>query len=91
MLVDNQEVLEKIFSECKTIIAIHSENDNIIKTNLESFKAIYGDEIPVKFHPKIRSEEACYDASSRAVALVKKAWHKTPHPSYQHCKRIGVV
>lgn len=72
MLVDNPEVLEKIFSQCKTIIAIHSENDDIIKINLESFKAIYGEDIPVKFHPKIRSEEACYDASSRAVALAKK-------------------
>ena len=72
MLVDNPEVLEKIFSQCKTIIAIHSENDNIIKANLESFKTIYGEDIPVKFHPKIRSEEACYDSSSRALALAKK-------------------
>ncbi len=72
MLVDNPEVLEQIFKECKTLIATHSENDNIIKANLEEFKAIYGEDIPVKFHPKIRSEEACYDASSRAVAMAKK-------------------
>ncbi|MDF2156932.1 dihydroorotase [Algoriphagus sp. CAU 1675] len=72
MLVDNPEVLEGIFRECKMLIAIHSENDNIIKANLEAFKEIYGEDIPVKFHPKIRSEEACYDASSRAVALAKK-------------------
>lgn len=72
MLVDNPEVLDRIFKECKTLIAIHSENDHIIKANLEEFKAIYGEDIPVKFHPKIRSEEACYDASSRAVALAKK-------------------
>ncbi|MBN3520553.1 dihydroorotase [Algoriphagus lutimaris] len=72
MLVDNPHVLEKIFEKCKTLIAIHSENDNIIKANLDSFKEIYGEDIPVKFHPKIRSEEACYDASSRAVAMAKK-------------------
>lgn len=72
MLVDNLEVLEGIFKECKMLIAIHSENDNIIKANLESFQEIYGDNIPVKYHPKIRSEEACYDASSRAVAMAKK-------------------
>lgn len=72
MLVDNPEVLEQIFKECKALIAIHSENDHIIKTNLEEFKAIYGEDIPVKYHPKIRSEEACYDASSRAVAMAKK-------------------
>lgn len=72
MVVDNIESLEGIFSNYKGLLAIHSENDHIIKANLEEFKAIYGDDIPVKFHPKIRSEEACYDASSRAVAMAKK-------------------
>ncbi|WP_075351779.1 dihydroorotase [Algoriphagus marinus] len=72
MVVDNIESLEGIFRECKALIAIHSENDHIIAANLAEFKAIYGDDIPVKFHPKIRSEEACYDASSRAVAMAKK-------------------
>lgn len=72
MVVDNIESLEDIFRECKALIAIHSENDHIIATNLAEYKAIYGDDIPVKFHPKIRSEEACYDASSRAVAMAKK-------------------
>ncbi len=72
MVVDNIESLEGIFKECKAIIAIHSENDSIIKANLDEFKSIYGEDIPVKFHPKIRSEEACYDASSRAVAMAKK-------------------
>ncbi|MEP0711720.1 dihydroorotase [Algoriphagus sp.] len=72
MVVDNIESLEGIFKECKAIIAIHSENDDIIKANFDEYKAIYGDDIPVKFHPKIRSEEACYDASSRAVAMAKK-------------------
>ncbi|MFC3879179.1 dihydroorotase [Algoriphagus namhaensis] len=72
MVVDNIESLEGIFRECKALIAIHSENDHIIASNLAEFKAIYGDDIPVKYHPKIRSEEACYDASSRAVAMAKK-------------------
>jgi dihydroorotase len=54
MVVDNIESLEGIFREFKALIAIHSENDHIIATNLAEFKAIYGDDIPVKFHPKIR-------------------------------------
>ncbi len=72
MVVNNIESLEGIFKEYKGLLAIHSENDHIIKANLDEYKAKYGDEIPVKFHPKIRSEEACYDASSRAVAMAKK-------------------
>lgn len=72
MVVDNIESLEGIFKEYKGLLAIHSENDHIIKANLDAYKAEYGEDIPVKFHPKIRSEEACYDASSRAVAMAKK-------------------
>jgi dihydroorotase len=72
MLVDNPQSLDRIFSECKMIIATHSENDNIIKANLEKYQAEYGDEIPVKYHPKIRTAEACYNASKKVVDLARK-------------------
>ncbi|GGF35410.1 dihydroorotase [Echinicola rosea] len=72
MLVDNQETLEGIFEKCEMLIATHSENDDIIKANLEKYKAEYGDDIPIKYHPKIRSAEACYDASKRVVDLARK-------------------
>lgn len=72
MVVDNIESLEGIFKHYKGLLAIHSENDHIIAANLAEYLAKYGEDIPVKFHPKIRSEEACYDASSRAVAMAKK-------------------
>lgn len=72
MLVDNQETLEGIFEKCEMLIATHSENDDIIKANLEKYRGEYGDDIPVKFHPKIRSAEACYDASKRVVDLARK-------------------
>ncbi|PRY86272.1 dihydroorotase [Mongoliibacter ruber] len=72
MLVDNQESLERIFRECKLLIATHSENDNIIKENLAKYKEKYGDDIPMKYHPLIRSEEACYDASKKVVDMARK-------------------
>ncbi|AFL84168.1 dihydroorotase, multifunctional complex type [Belliella baltica DSM 15883] len=72
MLVDNQESLKRIFSECKLLIATHSENDNIIKENLEKYKAEFGEDIPTEYHPKIRTEEACYDASKRVVDLARQ-------------------
>ncbi|MFN3801890.1 dihydroorotase [Belliella pelovolcani] len=72
MLVDNQESLRRIFAECKLLIATHSENDNIIKENLEKYKTEFGDDIPPSYHPKIRSEEACYDASKRVVDLARQ-------------------
>jgi len=72
MLVDDEAVLEKIFSSTSMLIAAHCEDEATIRENLEKYKAEYGDDIPVKYHPLIRSAEACYISSSRAVALAKK-------------------
>lgn len=72
MLVDNQDVLEKIFSSTSMLIAVHAEDEGTIQRNLAEYKAQYGDDIPVKYHPIIRSEEACYISSSKAIELAKK-------------------
>lgn len=72
MLVDNEEVLEKIFSSTKMLISVHCEDEATIRKNTEHYKAIYGDDIPLKFHPIIRSEEACFLSSSKAIELAKK-------------------
>lgn len=72
MLVDDQDTLENIFANTKTLIAVHCEDEATIKANLEKFKEEYGDNIPPEAHPLIRSTEACYISSSQAVALAKK-------------------
>ena len=72
MLVDDEKVLENIFSNTDLLISAHCEDEATIKHNLEKYKATYGDDIPIKYHPAIRSEEACYLSSSRAVALAEK-------------------
>ena len=72
MLVDNEEVLEKIFSSTNMLIAVHCEDETTIKKNLQEAVNTFGEDIPVKLHPKIRSEEACYLSSSKAIALAKK-------------------
>ena len=72
MLVDNEAVLEKIFSSTKMIISVHCEDEETIRKNTTLFKEKYGDDIPIKYHPIIRSEEACYLSSSKAIELAKK-------------------
>ena len=72
MLVDNQESLEKIFSSTKMLIAVHCEDEGTIRANLERYKAEFGEDIPVEYHHLIRSEEACYLSSSKAIELAKK-------------------
>ncbi|KAB1068365.1 dihydroorotase [Tamlana haliotis] len=72
MLVDNPEVLEKIFSSTDLLISVHCEDEGTIKANFKKYHDEYGDDIPVKFHPEIRSEEACYLSSSKAIELAKK-------------------
>ena len=72
LLADNPDTMEKLFSKCKSIIAIHSENENIIEENEKVYRAKYGDNIPVECHPLIRNEEACYQSTKRAIELAKK-------------------
>lgn len=72
MLVDKEEALDKLFENVKTIIAVHSEDDVMIKQNLEAFKQRYGADIPVEMHPLIRSREACFASTKKAIARAKK-------------------
>lgn len=72
MLVDDPKVLEKIFSSTKLLISTHCEDEDTIKRNLETHLKKYGNDIPIECHPIIRSEEACYLSSSKAIELAKK-------------------
>lgn len=72
LLADSPEIMEKLFANCPAIITIHSEREEIIEANEEKFRAEYGDDVPVKFHPVIRSVEACYSSTKRAIEIAKK-------------------
>ncbi|MEM0941190.1 MAG: dihydroorotase [Bacteroidota bacterium] len=72
MLVDDPKTLERIFRNAPILIATHCEDEEMIRKNTEEFTAKYGDEIPFTYHPIIRSEEACYLSSSKAIELAKK-------------------
>ena len=72
MLVDKESVLEGLFSRVGALIATHCEDETTVRANLAAFQEKYGESIPVSAHPLIRSEEACYLSSSKAVALAKK-------------------
>lgn len=72
MLVDNKQVLEAIFSKCDMLIAVHCEDEETIRKNSAKIKTEYGEDLPIRFHPLIRSAEACYKSSSMAVDLAKK-------------------
>ena len=72
MLVDNRETLKNIFAEVPALIAIHSEDEATIRRNREFYVKKYGEDLPIKFHPLIRSNEACYKCTARAVELATK-------------------
>ncbi|WKK57337.1 dihydroorotase [Sphingobacterium sp. BN32] len=72
MLVDNEQSLEAIFSQAPTLIATHCEDEATIQANLAAYKEKYGDNVTIEMHPLIRSAEACYLSSSKAVELAKK-------------------
>jgi dihydroorotase len=72
LLADSPDTMEKLFANCKSIIAIHSEKEEIVAANEQAFREKYGEEIPAKLHPIIRSAEGCYEATKRAIGLAKK-------------------
>ncbi len=72
MLVDNETALENIFKNAPTLVATHCEDEATITANLAAYKEKYGDNISIDMHPLIRSAEACYLSSSKAVELAKK-------------------
>ena len=72
MLVDDPEVLEKIFKSTDMVISVHCEDETTVCKNLEAHIDEFGDDIPIKYHSVIRSEEACYLSSSKAIELAQK-------------------
>ncbi len=72
MLVDNETALKELFSHTTLPVAAHCEDEPIIKKNSELYKEKYGEEVPIKMHPLIRSREACFKSSSHAVDLARE-------------------
>lgn len=72
MLVDDQKTLTEIFTHAPCLIATHCEDESTIRKNTEAAIEKYGEVIPMDEHPIIRSREACYMSSSKAVELAKK-------------------
>ncbi|MEK7258138.1 MAG: dihydroorotase, partial [Bacteroidota bacterium] len=72
MLVDDPATLENLFSRCPMLIATHCEDEATIRRNELIFREKYGENIPVEFHPEIRSAEGCLKSSSLAVGLAKR-------------------
>ena len=85
MLVDNEKALTQIFSQSPLLIATHCEDETAVRRNMESYREKYGEDMPIRYHPEIRSEEACWKSSSFAVELAKK------HNSRLHILHISTA
>ena len=69
MLVDSDAALNRIFTRTGLPVMAHCEDTQLISRNMERAKALYGPDPDVSLHPAIRSEEACYRCTRRAVEL----------------------
>ncbi len=76
MLLDNETTLKKIFLNTDALIAVHCEDEDIIKKNITYYREKYGNDIPMNLHSKIRSEQACYLSSKKAINLAKQTGAK---------------
>jgi len=71
VLVDDETTLSEIFKSSPILIATHCEDTPSIIESQENYRQIYGDDVPISLHPKIRSEEACVKSTSMAIELAK--------------------
>jgi dihydroorotase len=71
-LVDNEEAIVELFKTVPALIAIHAESESCIRANKEKYTALFGDTLPVSYHPLIRDVEACYESTSLAVNLANR-------------------
>ncbi|MBN2164712.1 MAG: dihydroorotase [Marinilabiliaceae bacterium] len=76
MLVDNEYTLKQIFSKVSLPITTHCEDEDTIKKNTVKYKALYGDNPSFNIHPQIRSDEACFLSTKKAVELAKETGAK---------------
>ena len=72
LLADNPAILEKLFANCQSIIAIHAEKEKLVEENERIFREKYGEDVPIEFHPIVRSAQGCFEASKDAIALATK-------------------
>jgi len=72
MLISDSVFLDKLFSKTPVLLVIHAEDEEIIKQNSEFYRKKFGNNIPVIYHPKIRTEEACFKSSSFAVKMAER-------------------
>ncbi|OQB55580.1 MAG: Allantoinase [Bacteroidetes bacterium ADurb.Bin145] len=72
MLADNEESLRILFKEALLPVAAHCEDEQIIRKNTGFYTKEYGDEVPFRIHPLIRSREACFKSASFAVKLARE-------------------
>ncbi|MFE3870966.1 dihydroorotase [Flavobacterium sp. ZS1P70] len=78
ILANYPEFLEQLFSRTDTLVALHSEDDSLIKKNTEDYKRLYGAEIPFFYHSLIRDEEVCLKATKRVISIAEK-YHTRLH------------
>jgi dihydroorotase len=72
MLVNNQNILEEVFRHAPTLIAVHCEDEDIIRSNIEQARSRFGEQVPFSFHPIIRNSEACYRSTAKAVDMASR-------------------
>jgi dihydroorotase len=72
MLVDNPQVLEELFKSCPTLICTHCEDQKTVEDNLAKAKAQFGESVPIQWHPRIRSHEACMRSTELAMSLARR-------------------
>lgn len=76
MLVDSTEVMERIMEHVPALMAVHAEDEELLKANREAVVKRYGENLEMEFHPVIRNHKVCFTASKKAVEVARRCNHR---------------
>ncbi|MBD5422723.1 MAG: dihydroorotase [Bacteroides sp.] len=76
MLVDNSEAIDRLFAEVPALVAVHAEDETLLRQRREAIVERYGEQLSLDFHPVIRNHDVCFEASRRIVEIARRHNHR---------------
>ena len=72
LLLDDEKALEEVLKQLPHLIAVHSEDERILRQNEQRYKERFGEQVPMHCHAEIRSREGCFLSTQKLVSMAKK-------------------
>lgn len=76
MLLNDPDTIGQIFDRVPALVAVHAEDEEILRKRRQAVVERYGENLPMDFHPVIRNHDVCFEASRKIVELARRHNHR---------------